>query len=92
MYLDEDIKNFMETLVEEEFSAQSLNKAYDHEYLQDLFCITLNQLKPHYVRNTIDVRINFTSTERSDISKKIAVAINEGHRILNSGRRSAERD
>ena len=92
MYLDEDIKNFMETLVEEEFSAQNLSALYGQEYLQDLFCLTLNQLKPHYVRNSIDVRINITPIERSDISKSIVSAMNEGHKILQSDRRTALRD
>lgn len=92
MQLNEDISNFMETLVGEEFSIQGLGNRYDNDYIQDLFCLTLNQLRPHYVRNTIDVRINISAEERAKIAKSIIHAIDEGHKILQSGRRSGERD
>ncbi|WP_269620442.1 late competence development ComFB family protein [Zhongshania sp. BJYM1] len=92
MQLNEDISNFMETLVGEEFSIQGIDSRFDNDYIQDLFCLTLNQLRPHYVRNSIDVRINITAEERNNISKNIIRAIDEGHKVLQSGRRTADRD
>ncbi|MEX1665368.1 late competence development ComFB family protein [Zhongshania arctica] len=90
MQLNEDITNFMETLVEEEFERQNISTQFDNDYVQDLFCLTLNQLSPHYVRNTIDVRINITPAQRQDIAQKVISAMHEGHKVLGSHRRSAQ--
>ena len=93
MHLNEDITNFMETLVEEEFLTQKISAEFDDDYVQDLFCLTLNRLAPHYVRNTIDVRINITPEKRNKIAEDIGSAILEGHKILQSNRRrNTERD
>ena len=37
MRLAEDIKNYMETLVEEEIALRGLAEKHDNDYLQDLF-------------------------------------------------------
>lgn len=92
MLLNEDITNFIEILVEEEFDAQGIADKHDTEYIQDLFCITLNQLPPHYVRSTIDVRINLTPEQRGELAQKITTAMNMGHEILHANRRGTERN
>jgi hypothetical protein len=87
MFLSEDIENFMEVLVDEEFNQLGLAEQYHNDYVQDLYCLTLNNLRPKYVRYSIDVRMNMTSQERLDASKAIREAISRGQEILRNDRR-----
>lgn len=90
--LSGEVQNFTEILVEEEFEALGLIRNHGREYVQDLFCLVLNQLPPHYLRHTIDVRINMTEKDRADISTKISSAIQQAQSILQSNRRQERRE
>lgn len=91
MFLSEDVHNFMEPIVEEEFSNRGIAQQYDNDYVQDLFCLTLNALPPRYLRHALDVRMNMTAGDRERLSQDIGQAIEHGHAILRQGRRTAAR-
>lgn len=92
MIAHEEVHNFMESLVTEEFASAQISQRYDHDYVQDLYCLTLNALPAHYVRHAIDVRINMDGPQRESIGKQIQEAIRTAHGVLASHRREDIRE
>lgn len=92
MLVSEDVHNFMESVVEEEFDALGITEKYGLELAQDLYCLTLNHLRPKYVRFEIDVRMNMNSNERVALSEQIAMAINKSMEILKLNRRGSREE
>lgn len=91
MSMSGEVHNFMETLTLEEFAIRGISDRYDQDYVQDLFCLTLNNLKPHYVRFSLDVRMNMTPDDRTRLTESVSIAIAKAHRILLQNRRGEER-
>lgn len=91
MRLAEDIKNYMETLVEEEIALRGLAEKHDNDYLQDLFCLTLNALPPKYVRYAIDVLMYMSNEERAALQKQVTRALNDATIVMGSNRRKESR-
>ncbi|GAB3378314.1 late competence development ComFB family protein [Spongiibacter taiwanensis] len=92
MFSSDEVENFMEILVAEEFEAAQISQRYDHDYVQDLYCLTLNALPAHYVRHSIDVRINMDLEDRSALTGKIQAAMRHAHGILANDRRKMVRE
>ena len=91
MPLSDEIQNFTEVLVEEEIDELGIADTHDHDYVQDLFCLVLNKMPPHYVRHSVDVRINMSYEERKALSAKILKAVAEAREILDHDPREAGR-
>lgn len=91
MFAAEDVHNFTEALVAEEVEAAQIAQRYDHDYVQDLYCLTLNALPAHYVRHAIDVRINMDGARRQALSKQIQQAMLTAHSVLSAHRRQDSR-
>ena len=62
------------------------------EHLQDVICLTLNQLRPQYVKSTMDMRINLSPEEYQSALRGIDTALEKAISIVKSGRREAMRD
>lgn len=92
MFLSEDVHNFMEALVEEEFSRRNLSSLHDRSYLEDLFCLTLNALPAKYVRHALDMRMYMSAEERSDLELRVRVAVENSREVLSRDRRRENRE
>ncbi len=91
MFLAEDTKNYMETLVEAEITGRQLGETHDDDYVQDLFCLTMNSLPPKYVRYAIDVLMYLSNEEREALQKKVRKALDDAVIIIGSNRRKESR-
>ena len=92
MFLSEDVHNFMEALVEEEFTRCGLSSQYDRSYLEDLFCLTLNALPAKYVRHSLDMRMYMSAEERTEMEFQVRVAVENARQVLSRDRRRENRD
>ncbi len=92
MLAAEDVHNFTEALVAEEFDAAQIAQRYDFDYVQDLYCLTLNALPAHYVRHGIDVRINMDAERRHSLGQQIQEAMRSAHAVLAANRRQNIRE
>ena len=92
MFLSEDVHNFMEALVEEEFIRRNLPSQYERSYLEDLFCLSLNALPAKYVRHALDMRMYMSPEERGELELQVRKAVENASEILRRDRRSENRD
>ncbi|AKH69156.1 Late competence development protein ComFB [Spongiibacter sp. IMCC21906] len=91
MFVVNEATNLMEALVAEEFDAVQVSQRYDHHYVQDLYCLTMNALQPRYVRFVEEARKALTTEERSLLSASIQQAIHDAHALLATERRRLHR-
>ncbi|RNL64472.1 late competence development ComFB family protein [Zhongshania marina] len=92
MLISDRITNFSEILLEDAISKRQLEKSMSEEHLQDVICLTLNQLRPQYVKSTMDMRINLSPEEYQSALRGIDTALEKAISIVKSGRREAMRD
>ena len=92
MLISDRITNFSEILLEDAISKRQLEKSMSEEHLQDVICLTLNQLRPQYVKSTMDMRINLSPEEYQSALRGIDTALEKAISIVKSGRREAVRD
>ncbi len=91
MLISDTVTNFTEILVEESIDANGLEKSMGPDLLQDVVCIALNKLPPHYVRSTLDVKINLSAEERHALMSSVDAAVMAAVEVVNSGRRQSAR-
>ncbi|MBD2858138.1 late competence development ComFB family protein [Spongiibacter sp. KMU-158] len=87
MIFSDEIENYMEGVVDDEFERLNLANLYDEDYLKDLYCLTMNGLPAKYVRYSLDVKINDTPEARAKLVKQVREAIAKGQAALASDRR-----
>ncbi|CAA0107826.1 late competence development ComFB family protein [Zhongshania aliphaticivorans] len=92
MLISDRITNFSEILLEDAITKRQLEKSMSDEHLQDVICLTLNQLRPQYVKSTMDMRINLSPEEYQSALRGIDTALEKAINIVKSGRREAMRD
>ncbi|WP_413283296.1 late competence development ComFB family protein [Vibrio sp. MA40-2] len=73
MQISVDVHNYMETLVGTILAEEEYIGKYDNEQLADLACLSLNQLRPVYIRNDIDF-LSRLAEERLLIFRQQALA------------------
>ena len=75
----ESIKNYYETLVAFELQAQlsTKEKSEDFDYIEDVACVALNKLPPHYVRHHVDLVYYLTDEEKMKMENAVRTAVNE---------------
>ncbi len=89
MLLSDEVTNFTELLVEEIIDASGLEQRLDNDTLPDVLCLTLNKLPPHYVRSTLDVKLNLSAEQRTERLRDVdaalvaAVGVNTAQRRTN---------
>ena len=91
MPISDNVTNFAEILVEESIEASGLENTMDPDLLQDVVCIALNNLPPHYVRSTLDVKINLSAEDRHALMSSVDAAVMAAVEVVNSGRRQHAR-
>ena len=78
MKISDDIHNYYENLVMQEFINMKLEEQYDDDFISDLVCVVLNQLPTRYIRHEVDMAFYLPASERFEMESKVKVAINKG--------------
>ncbi|WP_448210935.1 late competence development ComFB family protein [Colwellia sp. MEBiC06753] len=86
MKISDDIHNYYENLVVEQFGDMKLEEKYDFDYLADLTCIVLNQLPTRYIRHEVDMAFYLPASERFEMESKVKVAIQKGLEFMEAHR------
>ncbi|REL32356.1 late competence development ComFB family protein [Thalassotalea euphylliae] len=78
MKISDDIHNYYENLVVEQFKELKLDDKYDSDFMADLTCIVLNQLPTRYIRHEVDMAFYLPASERFEMESKVKVAVQKG--------------
>ncbi|REL27581.1 competence protein ComFB [Thalassotalea euphylliae] len=78
MKISDDIHNYYENLVVEQFEELALDDKYDADFIADLTCIVLNQLPTRYIRHEVDMAFYMPASERFEMESKVKVAVQKG--------------
>jgi len=73
----EDAFNFHEKIVRELLTSAPETANLDTETLEDLYCLTLNQLKPHYVRHETDTVFFLKPEQRASLEQQAEHAMTQ---------------
>ena len=82
MKVSDDIYNYYEKLVLDQFARNKTLALYNADFIDDLFCIVLNQLPSRYIRHEVDMSFYMPSAERAKMAKEITIAIDKGLKVL----------
>ena len=77
MRISDDIHNYYEKLVLDQFQRLKLEEKYDDDFIADLTCVVLNQLPSRYIRHEVDMSFYMPASERFEMESKVKVAINK---------------
>lgn len=77
MKISDDIHNYYERLVLQNFEAGKFEEKYDTDFIADLICIVLNQLPTRYIRHEVDMAFYLPASERFEMESKVKVAISK---------------
>jgi hypothetical protein len=87
MQISVDVHNYMETLVGSRLAKPEFTEKYDNEQLADLACITLNQLRPIYIRYDIDFLSSVPDNRLAQYRKQVDDALLAAETMINDDRR-----
>ena len=87
MQINVDVHNYMETLVGNKLAEERFTEQYDNDQLADLACLTLNQLRPIYIRFDIDFLSRLETGKRIQYEEQVAVAVEAAETMIKSDRR-----
>jgi len=88
MQISVDVHNYMETLVGHKLALTEYTEKYDHEQLADLACITLNQLRPIYIRHDIDFLSALPEEKLVVLNEQVDAALLAAETMIKDDRRS----
>lgn len=92
MQISVDVHNYMETLVGQVLTQPEYTEHFDNDQLADLACLSLNQLRPVYIRHDIDFLATL-SEDRLVILKNYAhVAVEAAKTMIVDDRRKLRQD
>ncbi|USD68236.1 late competence development ComFB family protein [Vibrio sp. SCSIO 43136] len=92
MQISVDVHNYMETLVGHRLALEYYTDKYSSDQLADLACITLNQLRPIYIRHDIDFLSSLPEEKFVAINKQVDAALDGAETMLDNDRREARSD
>ena len=75
MKISDDIHNYYEKLVMQQFLSANLDEKYDEDFIADLTCVVLNQLPTRYIRHEVDMAFYLPPSERFEMESRVKVAI-----------------
>ena len=83
MILD-GIHNHYEKLVYEEVLRVQAEKgeSYDESMLEDVVCVSLNNLPARYVRHRVDIAFYLTIPERQKMTKLVTNAVKAAYKLV----------
>ena len=77
MKISDDIHNYYEKLVMQQFVIGKFNEKYDEDFIADLTCVVLNQLPTRYIRHEVDMAFYLPPSERFAMENKVKSAIEQ---------------
>lgn len=87
MQINVDVHNYMETLVGAKLAELQYASKYDNEQLADLACLSLNQLRPVYIRHDIDFLSRLAGSKREQFVRQVEAAIEAAETMIKDDRR-----
>lgn len=87
MQINVDVHNYMETLVGAKLAEELYTEKYDNEQLADLACLSLNQLRPVYIRFDIDFLSRLGGEKRDQFLQQVAIAVEAAETMIKDDRR-----
>lgn len=88
MQISVDVHNYMETLVGAILAKEEYTNKYDNEQLADLACLTLNQLRPVYIRHDIDFLSRLAEERLMVFKQQAESAIEAAETMIKDDRRA----
>ncbi len=70
-----NLHNYNERLVWEQIDAHAELANADDGFIEDVACLTLNQVMPRYVRHDVDTAFYLSSSEQATLRKQLANAL-----------------
>ncbi|NMP33362.1 late competence development ComFB family protein [Thalassotalea sp. M1531] len=86
MKISDDIHNYYENLVGEQFDELGIEDKYESDFVADLTCIVLNQLPTRYIRHEVDMAFYLPASERFEMESKVKVAVQKGLEFMKAHR------
>jgi hypothetical protein len=77
MKISDDIHNYYEKLVMQQFVIGKFNEKYDEDFIADLTCVVLNQLPTRYIRHEVDMAFYLPPSERFEMESRVKSAISK---------------
>ncbi|MGJ8693279.1 MAG: late competence development ComFB family protein [Thalassotalea sp.] len=77
MRISDDIHNYYEKLVLQNFATLKLDEKHDPDFIADLTCVVLNQLTPRYIRHEVDMAFYLPASERFEMESNVKVAVSK---------------
>lgn len=77
MKISDDIHNYYEKLVLQQFTTLKLEEKYDADFIADLTCVVLNQLPTRYIRHEVDMAFYLPASERFEMESKVNEAVSK---------------
>ena len=87
MKLHDDIHNYYEKLVVQQFSKLKVEEKYDQDFIADLTCVVLNQLPARYIRHEVDMAFYLPASDRFEMENKVDIAIKKALEFMESQRK-----
>lgn len=82
MKLSDDIHNYYEKLMLEQFTSLDIEQKHDADFIADLSCIVLNQLPARYIRHEVDMAFYLPVPERYDMETRVKEAIEKALKFM----------
>ncbi|GAA0816722.1 late competence development ComFB family protein [Colwellia sp. D2M02] len=77
MKISDDIHNYYEKLVMQQFATAKFDEKYDDDFIADLTCVVLNQLPTRYIRHEVDMAFYLPPSERFEMESRVKSAISK---------------
>ncbi len=90
MRISDDIHNYYEKLVLDQFLLLKLEDKYGEDFIADLTCVVLNQLPTRYIRHEVDMSFYLPASERFEMESKVKVAISKALDFMKNHKMEAE--
>lgn len=87
MQISIEVHNYMETLVGAHLAEDEYTSKYDHEQLADLACLSLNQLRPVYIRYDIDFLSRLPEGKLMQFQAQVSDAVIAAETMISDDRR-----
>ncbi|QOL27150.1 late competence development ComFB family protein [Thalassotalea sp. LPB0316] len=84
MKISDDIHNYYEKLVIQQFGLLKVEEKYDQDFIADLTCVVLNQLPARYIRHEVDMAFYLPASDRFEMENKVDIAIKKALEFMES--------
>ncbi len=83
----ENIRNYYEQIVLHHI-LETIDQIEDHDFIEDIACVALNQLPARYVKHNVDMVYYLTAEERSTMQKQIEKAVTHAIEYVSAHRKT----